>query len=199
MALYKAASKDPKPLSFKQINMWGSWYDKNAKGDEDLFTLFPKFKKENPDSGFELEDLQNELDVHNNKIREQMERQFEETGQKREPRPQEMKTGRTFAKLELDGKDYGYMNRDLRAENSPAPMKNIPPVAKLEEKVPEGISEDDITIEGGYPTWTVGGEVFYGVPELSWRDERVRKVVKRKNKAMEEGGREELKKIDRTL
>ena len=200
MALYNAVNdpgpKKPKPLTFKQINQWGDWADKNVKPGDTISDLYKKFKNDNPDSDIPQEDLIDELEVMRVKVQESSKRQ----GQGRDF--DYIHTGNTFPTLEVDGKQYGRMNRDLKAENSPEGNAGGPvPEHMLKSEIPSGLPEDKLTYDNGYVSWEdpQSGDVVWGKKDLLWKDPRVVALLKKRQTAYEEGGREADKGVDRTL
>jgi hypothetical protein len=198
MALYDAMNgpgpKKPKPLNFKQINEWGDWADKNVKPGDTVRDLYQKFKKDNPNTDIDQDDLMDELETMRLKVQESSKRQ----GQGRDF--DYINTGNTFPTLEVDGKSYGRMNRDLKAENSPEAAPPVPE-SMLVGEIPSGLSQDKLSFVNGYVSWEdpQSGDIVFGKKSLNWKDPRAVAVLKKRKEAFDELGREGDEGVSRVM
>ena len=162
-------SKTPtKPLSYKQINEWSDWAEKNEKQGDDIWSLYDRFKKQNPKTDIALDDLRDELRAANVKSQDLSKRNAQDAAGF-------TTIGHTFPRMIIDGKDYGRINRDLHAENSPAYSDYPVPERLLKKQLPSNVDWSKVYYENGNLSWEdpETGDIVYGSKDILHNDKRV--------------------------
>lgn len=168
-----------KKLSFKQINMWSDFADKNYKQNMPFSDLWAQFEKENPNSGIDKDVLMSDLEA----IRAKAQKMGESTGM------EYITTGLSFPTLEYEGKNYGRMNAMGETEMGPKPGKAT--AMKTVKEVPSGVSEDKVAFDEVKNMWSwenpQTGDIEYGDENIEARSPLIQKLAAARRAKVKKG------------
>lgn len=120
--MIKTTGGGKKPLTYEQINQWSDYVEANPNTDFDI--LWGGFSSKNPKSGIDKEILKADLAklvAANRALGEQHGHALSKS----------LNTGYSFPKMKVDGKDYGRVNADMKAQFSAPPVNANIPRAKI--------------------------------------------------------------------
>lgn len=162
----------PGKLTFKQINTWSDFADKNYKPHMPFSDLWSKFKKENPDTDIDPTSLQESLEA----VRANAQKYAAKSG------TEYVSVGLSFPKLEMDGKDLGRINEMGKSEFGTAPKFNI---AKVRE-VPSGVDAAKVVFDEAKGLWSwenpQTGDIEYGDENIEARSPLIRGLAEERRK-----------------
>lgn len=168
----------PSKLTFKQINQWSDFADKNYKDHMAFQDLWSSFKKANPNTDIDPTALQEALET----VRSKAQKNAEASGTGFEY----VTTGLSFPKLEMDGKNLGRINDEGKSEFGPAAPKQAE-VAKVRE-VPSGVDESTIMFDETKGAWSWEnphtGSIEYGDANIEARSPIIAKIAAEKRKGV---------------